>query len=167
MRKEIADSIKSFREDQCAVPGLVGEEARNKRLGVFLKKFIDDTNNKYTQMQDYLREQTESVSGISKKQLQMFDRFQQVPQLEIRINAVNADLSKYLFRNEDSTKILTQRIHDLETELAETRKDKNFLKKLNGGIWDDLLKRVQELEDFAFASSNSSSDESSIETESE
>jgi hypothetical protein len=71
-----------------------------------------------------------------------------------------------LFRNEDSTKILTQRIHDLETELAETRKDKNFLKKLNGGHWDDLLKRVQELEDVAFASSNSSSDESSIETES-
>ena len=30
-------------------------------------------------MQEYLKDQTDQFSGIQKKQLQMFDRFQQVP----------------------------------------------------------------------------------------
>jgi 5-methylthioribose kinase len=51
------------------VPGLVGDVEKNKRLGMFLKKFIDDTNHRNDQMRDYLVNQTEQVSSISKKQL--------------------------------------------------------------------------------------------------
>jgi 5-methylthioribose kinase len=51
------------------VPGLVGDSEKNKRLGIYLKKFIEETQGKSEQMKEYLISQTEQVSSIQKKQL--------------------------------------------------------------------------------------------------
>ena len=36
------------------VPGIVGDSEKQKRLGVYLKKFIDETQGRHDQMKDYL-----------------------------------------------------------------------------------------------------------------
>jgi hypothetical protein len=51
------------------VPGLVGDTEKNKRLGLYLKKFIEETHGRHEQTRDYLINQTEQVSSLQKQQL--------------------------------------------------------------------------------------------------
>lgn len=39
------------------VPGLVGNSEKNKRLGVYLKKFIEETQSRHEQTRDQLIDQ--------------------------------------------------------------------------------------------------------------
>ena len=51
--------------------------------------------------------------------------------------------------------MFTARISAIEVENITGKNDQNFLKKLNSGNWDALLKRVKEIEDRAFDSVSS------------